>query len=305
MATQIVGDKEVLDLNPSQLGRESYVSFYELYEPPFQIIGTSTRFAYQADSHRTIINSCLKVIRDQQGLAVVSGNVGTGKSTIAKYIWERAEAYDYRVAYLSDAAAAPGRVLANILQSLHEEPVSKQVEQLKAQFRGLVMNETQMSYGRIVILIDEAQTMQPNTRTLLRLISDMGTGDSKPVQMILFGQQELPVKIARDPALASRVVTSHQIQPLSRSEMAELINYRLNVGGATRDLFSEDALLRLAELSKGIPREACKIGYHTLLLGFERREPVIGLQTVNHAYSRAGLYSAPQRTIEQDSADDD
>jgi general secretion pathway protein A len=273
-----------------ELGAEPYVEYYGLLEPPFQIIGTSTRFAYLTAAHQEVLRSCLRVIRDRQGIACVSGPVGIGKSTISMLIRERALSNGYyRVGYVSDSDSTPSRMMMNILMALGELPQSGKTGTLQDQFKTYVKRETLLGYHTIVLLVDEAQMAKPETLKLLKLVSDIGAGESKPVQIILFGQQELPRRIVRDEALSSRVVSWHQLRSLSQTESVEVVKHRLSTAGAPRTIFTEAALETLAKLSGGIPREICKIGYNSLVVGMEREERMIGPTLVEEAYQRSSL----------------
>lgn len=271
-----------------ELGAEPYVEYYGLLEPPFQIIGTSTRFAYLTIAHQEVLRSCLRVIRDRQGIACVSGPVGIGKSTISMLIRERALSNGYyRVGYVSDSDSTPSRMMMNILMALGELPQSGKTGTLQDQFKAYVKRETLLGYHTIVLLIDEAQMAKPETLKLIKLVSDIGAGESKPVQIILFGQQELPRRIVRDEALSSRVVSWHQLRPLNQTESVEVVKHRLSTAGAPRQIFNEAALETLAKLSGGIPREICKIGYNSLVLGMEREQRQIDAALVEEAQHRA------------------
>ncbi len=267
-----------------RLGQEYYVNFYGLFEPPFQVTGTDPRFVYLSEQYKKVISICLQAVRDRMGLAMVLGAVGTGKSSICSIIRSRLAARtDYRVAYLDDLAATPSQLMINILHEFGQAPISRQVETLKRQFKGLLVEETQKAGNSLVILVDEAQTATKYNLELLRQLLNFETGNEKLVQIILFGQEELARKVAARPNFLSRVVSQVRLENLSREETARLVNYRLSVAGAEYDVFGQAALSLLAAYSKGIPREVCKIGYHSLLLGASRAERFISTSTVEEA----------------------
>jgi type II secretory pathway predicted ATPase ExeA len=267
-----------------RLGQEYYVNWYGLFEPPFQVTGTDPRFVYLSEQYKKVISICLQAVRDRMGLAMVLGAVGTGKSSICSIIRSRLAARtDYRVAYLDDLAATPSQLMINILHEFGQEPVSRQVEALKRQFKGLLVEETQRAGNSLVILVDEAQTATKYNLELLRQLLNFETGNEKLVQIILFGQEELARKVAARPNFLSRVVSQIRLENLNREETTKLVKYRLGVAGAEYDIFSAQALSTLATYSKGVPREVCKIGYHSLLLGSSRAERVISNTTVEEA----------------------
>lgn len=267
-----------------KLGQEYYVNFYELFEPPFQVTGTDPRFVYLTEQYKKVISICLQVVRDRMGLAMVLGAVGTGKSSICSIMRSRLAARtDYRVAYLDDLAATPSQLMINILHEFGQLPVSRQVEALKRQFKALLVDETQKAGNSLVILVDEAQTATKYNLELLRQLLNFEIGNEKLVQIILFGQEELARKVAARTNFLSRIVSQVRLEKLGEEETIKLVKHRLSVAGAEYEIFSTQALGAMAQFSKGIPREVCKVGYHSLLLGASRNERIISASTVEEA----------------------
>lgn len=267
-----------------RLGQEYYVNFYELFEPPFQVTGTDPRFVYLSEQYKKVISICLQVVRDRMGLAMVLGAIGTGKSSICSIMRGRLSTRaDYRVAYLDDLSATPSQLMINILHEYGLEPVSRQVEALKRQFKSLLVEETQKAGNSLVLLVDESQTATKYNLELLRQLLNFETGSEKLVQIILFGQEELSRKVAARPNFLSRIVSQVRLEKLNRADTIKLVKYRLSMAGAEYDIFSEAALVALADFSQGIPREACKVGYQSMLLGASRQEKIITLNTVEEA----------------------
>ncbi|HEX2916760.1 MAG TPA: AAA family ATPase [Chloroflexia bacterium] len=288
-----------------KLGQEYYVNFYGLFEPPFQVTGTDPRFVYLSEPYKKVISLCLQVVRDRMGLAMVLGAVGTGKSSICSIIRSRLAARtDYRVAYLDDLSATPSQLMINILHEFGQEPSSRQVEALKRQFKGLLIEETQKAGNSLVILVDEAQTATKYNLELLRQLLNFETGNEKLVQIILFGQEELARKVAARPNFLSRVVSQVRLENLNREETIKLIKYRLNVAGAEYDMFTQEALEALADYGRGIPREVCKLGYHALALGSSRIERYISATTIAEAAQLAQGHSliAPKKSPKRNEA---
>ncbi len=267
-----------------KLGQEYYVNLYGLFEPPFQVTGTDPRFVYLTEQYKKVISICLQVVRDRMGLAMVLGAVGTGKSSICSIIRSRLAARsDYRVAYLDDLAATPSQLMINILHEFGQEPVSRQVEALKRQFKSLLVEETQKAGHSLVILVDEAQTATKYNLELLRQLLNFEIGNEKLVQILLFGQEELARKVMARPNFLSRIVSQVRLEKLGQEEMEQLILHRLKVAGAEYEIFSAEAVETIARYSQGIPREACKLGYHSLLLGARRNEKTISGLTIEEA----------------------
>jgi type II secretory pathway predicted ATPase ExeA len=265
--------------------REQYLSYYGLWEPPFQVSGTNRRFVHLTPLNRQVLENCLQLIRDRMGLGMVLGAVGSGKSSLARILYDRLEAQPekYVVGYLDDLEGANSQVMTNLLLEFNLTPVSRQVEPLKGQFKKFLVEETQEKQRIVVLLIDEAQTASKRAMELIRLLLNFETEGDKLLQVILFGQPELARMVAARENLASRVVNTNWLKPLSFDETRAMIQFRLNVAGAALDVYEESALEKFAELSKGVPREVCKIGYNTLLIGTAKDERQISSATVEAA----------------------
>jgi hypothetical protein len=122
--------------------------------------------------------------------------------------------------------------MVNILQEYGLEPVSRQVEALKRQFKSLLVEETQKAGNSLVLLVDESQTATKYNLELLRQLLNFETGSEKLVQIILFGQEELSRKVAARPNFLSRIVSQVRLEKLSRDDTIRLIRYRLSMAGA-------------------------------------------------------------------------
>ncbi len=265
--------------------KERYLAHFGLWEPPFQVSGTNRRFVYLTQLNRQIIENCLQLIRDRMGLGMVLGAVGSGKSSIASILYDRLAAFPekYAVGYLDDLEGTNSQVMTNLLLEFDSTPVSRQVEPLKGQFKKLLIEETQHNQRTVVLLIDEAQTASKRAMELIRLLLNFETDGDKLLQVLLFGQPELARMVASRENLASRVVSTNWLKPLNPEETYAMIQFRLNVAGANMSIFSDEALEKFVSLSKGVPREVCKIGYNTLLVGTARGEQQISAQTVEEA----------------------
>ncbi len=265
--------------------KEQYLAHFGLWEPPFQVSGTNRRFVHLTQLNRQIIENCLQLIRDRMGLGMVLGAVGSGKSSIANILYDRLAAYPekYAIAYLDDLEGTNSQVMTNLLLEFNCSPISRQVEPLKGQFKKLLIEETQNNQRTVVLLIDEAQTASKRAMELIRLLLNFEADGDKLLQVLLFGQPELARMVASRENLASRVVNTNWLKPLSPDETRAMIQFRLNVAGSGPDIYSPEALDSFVALSRGVPREVCKIGYNTLLVGTAWGERVISAPTVEAA----------------------
>lgn len=270
------------------LSKEAFLSYYNLIEPPFSVTGTDQRFVYLSESYRNILSSCIATVVDNMGLGVVYGQVGSGKSTLARLLTSRFEGNDeYLIAYIDDPGVAPSALLRNILHEFKVDVPARQLETLKSYFKGYIYEQATLRDRTVVLIIDEAQKLDRHTMELLRVLLNYEDGRDKLLQIILFGQTELKNKVDKRPNFRNRIVTGLNIEPMSIVEMVRLIKHRLRVAGRETPVFEEDAIALLAEVSQGLPRSACAVGWWALRLGCENDEKLISSRTVQEAARRA------------------
>jgi general secretion pathway protein A len=271
-----------------ELGLEYYVRFYNLFEPPFQLLGTDLRFVFMTEQYKNVVSNCLRVVRDGLGIATVLGGRGSGKSSVCNILYNRLTARaDYRVAHLTDLSVTPSQLMIDILHEFGQTPGSRQVETLKGQFYNFLVEESQSTGQAFVILADDAQTATKyNLELFHQLLGFEATGE-KLVQIILFGQDELARKIAARPVLLNRMAMQMRLEKLGQAETLKLVQHRLGSAGANHEVFSAEALTALADFARGVPQEICKIGYYALLVGASRNERVISRPTVEEARNMA------------------
>ncbi len=270
------------------LSKEAFLSYYNLIEPPFSVTGTDQRFVYLSESYRNILSSCIATVVDSMGLGVVYGQVGSGKSTLARLLTSRFEGNDeYLIAYIDDPGVAPSALLRNIMHEFRVDVPARQLEVLKSYFKGFIYEQATLRDRTVVLIIDEAQKLDRHTMELLRVLLNYEDGRDKLLQIILFGQTELKNKVDKRPNFRNRIVTGLNVEPMSIVEMVRLIKHRVRIAGRETPIFEEDAIALLAELSQGLPRSACAVGWWALRLGCENDEKLISSSTVQEAARRA------------------
>ena len=208
-----------------------------------------------------------------EGLIKIVGEVGSGKTLLCRYLLNHLESLGWAAAYVPNPHLTP----AALHQALHAElageagdrpppgdahGLTKALEQ-----RLLALARTG---ARAVALIDEAQAMPLETLEALRLITNLETEKRKLLQIVLFGQPELDVRLA-DPSvrqIRSRIVFHDHITPLDPLETPVYLMHRVTQAGAAGPLFPPAAAARLHRLSRGMPRLLNILAHKTLLLAF-------------------------------------
>jgi general secretion pathway protein A len=253
-----------------------YREFYGLKELPFALT-PDPRFIYFTPSHTEVMANLHYGIESGKGLIVVTGEVGTGKTTILRWMMQRLDR-TVLVAYVFNPRLTVPEFYQHITTLFDVKEWETKSELLISLGRTL---ESRHSRGlRTVLIIDEAQGLSPYVLEEIRLLSNFETDTAKQLQIILTGQPELR-DVLNNPdlrQLKQRVALRCEIKPLPNVEETErYISSRLLVAGAERtDIFSPGAVDYIFRCSEGIPRQINNLCDNSLLTGFSAGEATIG-----------------------------
>jgi general secretion pathway protein A len=260
-----------------------YTAFYGLREKPFAL-SPDPRFLYLAGSHREALAHLLYGIEQGEGFISVTGEVGTGKTTLCRTLLERLEG-DVEVAFLFN----PSRTALELLQSICAEfdlPAEGLTRRtLMTQLNNFLVEQKQAG-RRVLLIIDEAQTLSDNTLEQVRLLSNLETSRDKLIQILLLGQPELDRKLDGQALrqLRQRISVRWKLDPLSDAETRAYVRHRLSVAaGEPKDLFSEAALREIHLRTGGIPRLVNQLCDRALLAGYADRAAEIGPRLIRAA----------------------
>jgi len=253
-----------------------YREFYGLKELPFALT-PDPRFIYFTPSHTEVMANLHYGIESGKGLVVVTGEVGTGKTTILRWMMQRLDR-TVLVAYVFNPRLTVPEFYQHITTLFDVKDWETKSELLIALGKTL---ESRHGRGlRTVLIIDEAQGLSPYVLEEIRLLSNFESDTAKQLQIILTGQPELR-DVLNNPdlrQLKQRVALRCEIKPLPNVEETErYIASRLLVAGAERtDIFSPGAIDYIFRCSEGIPRQINNLCDNSLLTGFSAGEEVVG-----------------------------
>ena len=264
-----------------------YEKFYGFAEKPFNLT-PDPKFLYLSLRHTEAAAHLDFGQRERGGFILITGEVGTGKTTLARYFLGRLPK-DTATAVVLYPALSAVELLRSILDDLHVAPTGPSLkDHVDALHRFLL---TARSESRnVLLLIDEAQDLSPEVLEQVRLLSNLETDTEKLIQIVLMGQSELRALLARPELrqLAQRVTARYHLEPLSRIETGEYIRHRLAVaGGDGKVAFTAGALEAVHQVSGGIPRLINSVCDRALLAGFVR-----GLREIN-----AGMVRVAAREV--------
>jgi len=257
-----------------------YAEFYGLKELPFALT-PDPRFIYFTPSHTEVMANLHYGIESGKGLVVVTGEVGTGKTTILRWMMQRLDR-TVLVAYIFNPRLSVAEFYQHVATLLEVQKWETKSELLLELGRAL---ESRHSRGlRTVLIIDEAQGLSPHVLEEIRLLSNFESDTAKQLQIVLTGQPELR-DVLNNPdlrQLKQRVALRCLIKPQPNVEETDrYVTSRLLVAGAERtDVFSPGAIDYIFRCSEGIPRNINNLCDNALLSGYAAGETTIGRATI-------------------------
>lgn len=246
-----------------------YVDFYGLEKEPFHIT-PDPEFLYLSPCHKEAFATILYGVEKQKGFVVISGEVGTGKTTILRSYLKQLKRTKIRPLYIFDPDVSFEELLEAILHEFeYGEPDTSQFTRLQW-LRHKLIDEYDAG-STVVLMIDEAQNMPVETLEKLRVLTNLETPTDKLMQVLLVGQPELEEKLALHQLrqLNQRVAVRAKLHPLSKSESRGYIRYRVNqAGGKAEQIFTDGALSLIIRHCKGNPRRLNIVCDNALISGY-------------------------------------
>jgi general secretion pathway protein A len=233
-----------------------YTSFFGLSEKPFAIT-PDPRYLYLSERHAEALAHLLYGINESGGFIQLTGEVGTGKTTVVRTLLSRVPQHA-DVAVILNPRITPSEFLLTICEelglSIGEADRNSVKQMVDALNRRLL--EAYAEGRRIIVLVDEAQNLSIDVLEQVRLLTNLETPTQKLLQIILIGQPELRELLDRTELrqLAQRITGRYHLKPLSRAETNGYVRHRLRVAGAAEEIFTPAALAEVHRLSTGIPR---------------------------------------------------
>jgi general secretion pathway protein A len=260
-----------------------YTAFYGLREKPFAL-SPDPRFLFLAESHREALAHLLYGIEQGEGFIAITGEVGTGKTTLCRTLLRRLGP-EVEVAFLFNPQLTAQELIGAIHSELGIESRSETLRERMDELNRYLL-ERQREGRRVLLIVDEAQGLAPEALEEIRLLSNLETETSKLIQILLLGQPELEAMLGSSSLrqLRQRIGVRWCLNPLHASETRAYVRHRLRIaGGVERDIFSGAALRKVHQLSRGIPRLINLLCDRALLAGYATRSSCIGRRLVRRA----------------------
>jgi general secretion pathway protein A len=242
-----------------------YSDYFGFSEAPFSI-APDPRYLFMSEKHREALAHLLYGVGDQGGFIVLTGEVGTGKTTICRCLLQQIPD-NTDVAFIIN----PRQNTNQLLQSTFAElglPFQKGAnsKDLIDQFNHYLL-QVHAKGRNTILIIDEAQNLPKDVLEQLRLLTNLETNEKKLLQLLLIGQPELNdlLNLPELRQLSQRVTARYHLNPLSRHEINQYIDHRLAVAGVRKPLFTKRAVQTIYKFSNGVPRLVNLISDRSLL----------------------------------------
>ena len=269
-----------------------YEDYYRFARSPFSLT-PDPEFLYRSASHQTALEQLLRGIRRREGIFILTGDVGTGKTTICRTLVDQLGEQVFTALVLNPFVTQE-ELLRVILQDFglitRSEARTGTFAWATKQQLIETLNDFLVSLGQIdasaIVIIDEAQNLSPPVLEFIRVLTGLENDDRKLLQILLVGQLELDALVEKPGLrqLQQRVARRCELAPLTRDEVAHYIAYRLRIAsGSWAGLFDERAVDLIYEFSGGVPRKINLICDRSLEAGFAALTQTINEEVVVRA----------------------
>lgn len=258
---------------------------FSLKELPFELT-PDLKYFCNFESYQNVLDAVNSCIDKGDAIIKITGEVGTGKTLLCRKLVTEFDGYGYQTLYVHNPSLSTEALLRVIADELNIELEGPSSEYEIHKLLNNKLLEYYQENKRVVLLIDESQTLTDKSLEAVRLLTNLESEDKKLIQIILFGQPELDQRLSQVHLrqLQQRITFSYQLSSLRPNEMEGYISRRLVCAGHnTGRLFSEKANRLIHKVSHGIPRVMNILAYKSLLSSYARGSMVVDEKSVKAA----------------------
>jgi general secretion pathway protein A len=261
-----------------------YESFFGFRDNPFRLT-PDPDYLFLSANHQEALGHLLFGVKEGGGVVVITGEIGAGKTTLLRTLVRNLDAQT-TIAYIFNPVLSSLELLQTINADLGLPSSSRSKKELTDELNRFLLAQ-QAAGRRTVVIVDEAQDLEPSVLEQLRLLSNLETERAKLLQIVLVGQPELAQTLARKDLaqLDQRVTLRWHLKPLPVDDTGAYIRHRLQVAGGGRApvAFTPGAIRLVYQFSRGVPRLINVLCHRSLLVAYTREERKIDFKVVRQA----------------------
>ncbi|WP_461833901.1 ExeA family protein [Desulfothermus sp.] len=272
-----------------------YKEFYGLIENPFKLSPSVQNF-FITPKIKNIITTLHYGLNQNIGFMVITGEVGVGKTSLLRYFMSLLDSNVERAYLFHPTFTHSEDLLRFLLMDLEfNKEVGEDIDniskaRLLQKIYQFLLRKSQEN-KKVLLIVDDSQSLSPNMLEELRLLSNFETNEEKLIQILLIGQPELRQKLKQKSLrqLAQRIGIQIEMKPFSLDETCAYINHRLLKAGTQHNLFDQKAIKLIHKKSKGLPRVINLLAERSLVAGYLNSKATIGKQEVKQAIKECNL----------------
>ncbi len=260
-----------------------YCQYFKLKERPFNVT-SDPAFFFSSRKHQEALSHLLYGVTQRKGIIVLTGEIGTGKTTLCRFFLEHLGS-DTKTAFILNPYISEIQLLEAIMKDFGLELKERTRLSYVWEFNKFLLNQAQAG-NNVVLIIDESQNLKPRQLEQIRLLSNLETEKDKLMQIVLVGQPELNSKLELYELrqLRQRIMVKFHISPLDNDEIKNYIHHRLKVAGSQgRIRFSDEAIKSVCDFSAGTPRLINILCDRALLAAFVKESDIVDSDIIKTA----------------------
>lgn len=274
-----------------------YCSFYGLKERPFTLT-PNPEFIFLGTAHQEAFAHLLYGIGQKAGFIALTGEVGAGKTTVIRTLLTRLEPEKHATALILNPVLSVMGLLKTINREFGISDNGAEPAELVDHLNLFLLEQKKLN-KTVVLVIDEAQDMEPATLEQVRLLSNLETATEKLIQIILVGQPELETLLGREDMrqLNQRITVRYHVSPMNLHDTRDYLTHRLRAANSTPDLirFNDSAAKLIHRFAEGLPRLVNAVADRALLIGYNQELRQIDEKVIRQAIKEVAPADARKR----------
>ena len=265
-----------------------YLEHWGLKEFPFENV-PDPRFFYLSHCHEEALSRLLYAIKMKKGGAMLSGDIGCGKTTLTKVCIQELSGDRYEISLIVNPRLEPLEFLQEVIYQLGISDVpDTKIKCLRVLNDKMIQNAR--SNKETLLMVDEAQLLSQATLEEIRLLLNAQLNDRFLITIILFGQPELRERIRALQQIDQRIPIKYHLAPFDLEDTERYVVFRLNRAGREKIVFTRPAIEKIYETSKGVPRKINNLCDLTLLIGYSKNQDMIDVEVVETIIRDGALF---------------